>query len=191
VAYETATGVVSAARVYSASVSGGTHRWVVGARSDDLFYGHCGCGGSTSVNAFDLATNTSIAVAEIFSDLGVNMGVRYGYFEGGSLAIGGRSYDESGVNELLTLDSDTLALQSRRQILPEARIQDVTMRSGELLALVDGAIIVVGADGRATSTIDLDGVTGPLRGLTHVGGVVYVLGADLRGDAVLFRVVLP
>ena len=192
VAYDTATGLLGAARVYSQSVAGGTHRWVVGARSDDLFYGHCGCGGSTSVNAFNLATNASIAVAETPTDLGVNMGIRYGFFDGGSLAIGGRNRDDFGVNELLTLNPDTLALVSRRQILPEAGIQDLTRRAGELLALVDGAIVVVGADGRAASTIELTGAaTGFLRGLTHVGGTVYVLGDGARGDAVLFRVVLP
>jgi hypothetical protein len=192
VAYDTATGVLGAARVYSQSVSGGTHRWVVGARSDDLFFGHCGCGGSTSVNAFNLATDASISVAEVPTDLGVNMGIRYGYFDGGSLVIGGRNRDESGVNELLTLDPDTLALLSRRQVLPEASIQDVTLRSGQLLALVDGAVVVVGADGRAASTIELTGAAvGYVRGLTHVGGTVYALGEDATGDAVLYRVVLP
>ena len=45
VAFDTATATLGAARIYSQSVSGGTHRWVIGARSDDLFYGHCGCGG--------------------------------------------------------------------------------------------------------------------------------------------------
>lgn len=191
VAYETATGTLGAARIYSDSVSGGTHRWVVGARSDDLFYGHCGCGGVTSVNAFNLATDTSIAVSEVPTDLGVNLSIRYGYFEGGSLAIGGHSRDDFGVNELLTLNPDTLALVSRRQILPEASIQDLTLRNGELLALVDGAIVVVGADGRASSTIEIDGAVEFLRGLAHIGDAVFVLGEDAVGDAVLFQVALP
>jgi hypothetical protein len=192
VAYDTATGVLRAARVYSQSVAGGTHRWVVGVRSDDLFYGHCGCGGSTSLNAFDLATDASIAVAEAPIDLGVNLSIRYGFFESGSLVIGGRSRDAVAVNELLTLDPDTLELESRRQVLPGAVIQDVTRRNGDLLALVGGAIVVVGPDGRASSTILLRGEpTRFLRGLSHVDGTVYVLGEDATDAAVLWRVAMP
>src|SRR5690606_10779406 len=60
VSFDTATDSFGPLRTYTQSVSGGTHRMVVAARSDELFYGHCACGGSTSVNAFNLATNTSI-----------------------------------------------------------------------------------------------------------------------------------
>lgn len=192
VGYDTATGTVGAARIYSQSVSGGTHRWVVGARSDDLFYGHCGCGGSTSVDRFDLALDTSLAVAETDTDLGVNLGVRYGYFGGGDIVIGGRDRDDSGVNRLLTLNADTLALASQRQFLPDAAVQDVALRNGELLALVNDGLVVVGADGRAEQTIKLTGdPTSSPRGVAAIGNTVYVLGENASGDAVLLEIALP
>src|SRR5690606_3339868 len=135
-------------RTYSQSVSGGTHRIVVGARSDDLFYGHCACGGSTSVNAFNLASNTSIIAVDT-EDLGNEVSVRYGYFDSGAVTIGGRSRDDSDVNLLLTLDPDTLALQSTREFLPQASVDDVALLNGQLVALVNGDLVLVGNDGRA------------------------------------------
>src|SRR5690606_8120990 len=77
VSYDVSAGTFGAARQYTQSVSGGTHRMVVGARSDDLFYGHCACGGSTSVDHFNLATNTSIVDVDT-EDLGQEIGIRHG-----------------------------------------------------------------------------------------------------------------
>ena len=192
IGFNTATNALGAPRTYTQSVSGGTHRWVIGARSDDLFYGHCGCGGSTSVNYFNLSSNTSIANVDSVSDLGVGVGFRFGYFDGSNLHAGGRSRDDVGVNLLLTLNPDTLALVSQRQILRGAFIQDLTLHGTDLLALVGGSLVVVGTDGRASETIDLNGsATQFPRGVASIGDNVYVLDQTATGNAVLYEVTMP
>lgn len=192
VAYDTSSGTLGAPRTYSDSVSGGTHRWVVGGRTDDLFYGQCGCGGSTSLDYLNLATNTSITSVETDTGLGVNMGVRYGYYDGTYIVIGG--YDRTGldVNHLLTLDRDTLALLTSRTILDGAGIQDITLFGTDLLALVGDSIVVVGADGRAERTIALSGIASDWpRGITVIGSTVYVLDETAQEEAVLYEVAMP
>ncbi|HZJ10221.1 MAG TPA: hypothetical protein VFD39_11040 [Trueperaceae bacterium] len=191
VSFDTASGTFGAPRVYSQSVSGGIHNWVVAARSDDLFYGHCACGGSESADAFNLATNTSIVSVETGTDLGNEIGVRYGYFDGATVVIGGRSRVDSGINVLLTLDADTLALISQRQILPEASIDDVALLNGQLIALVDGNLVLVGADGRADATVELSGQTPFLAGLATIGSSAYVLAESNDDESLIYEVTLP
>jgi hypothetical protein len=192
VAYNTSTGVVEPARAYTQSVSGGTHRWVIGARTDNLFFGHCGCGGSTSVNYFNLAANSSIDVASTPTDLGVSVSIRYGHFTAPTILVGGRNSTSVGVNELLALDEATLNLSSRRQILYEAFVRDITMRGSALLALVDDYIVVVGSDGRSARSIKVTGLdnTDPM-GITTIGTDVYLLAANAVQNVVLFEVAMP
>lgn len=192
VSYDTVTGVLGTPRVYSDSVSGGTHRWVVGARTDDLFYGHCGCGGSTSLDRFDLNLNTSLMSVETDTGLGINFGVRYGYFAGTSIVAGGRDRDQDGKNVLVTLDPDTLTLISQRNILDEAQIRDVAEVDGQLLALVDQTLVVVGATGRAVDTIKLDGLASDFpAGFTSIGSTVYLLDRGADNEVILFELTLP
>lgn len=192
VAYDTATNALGVPRTYSVSVMGGTHRWVVGARSDDLFYGHCGCGGSTSLDSFDLATNASIAAVDVPTSLGVEMGIRYGYFDGANIVIGG--YDRTGldVNHLVTLSPDALTLVEQRTILEGVDIEDVTLMGTDLLALVGDAIVVVGTDGRAEQTIKLNGIaSGEPSGIAAIGTSVYVLDENANDEAALYEVTMP
>ena len=96
------------------------------------------------------------------------------------------------MNLLLTLNADTLALASQREILPEASVQDVALRNGALLALVGDTLVVVGPDGRADQTIELVGdPVDALRGVAAIGDAVYVLGENAAGEAVLYQVALP
>jgi len=78
-------------RAYSQGVIGGTRRWVVGARTDDLFYGQWGCGGSTSVNYFNLGTLALVSERQILP----------GAYLSGIAAIGNTVYvlDENAVGE--------------------------------------------------------------------------------------------
>ncbi len=192
VAYDTLSNTLGTPRSYSQSVMGGTHRWVIGARTDDLFYGHCGCGGSTSVNYFNLGTNTSLTAVDTGTDLGVEISVRYGYFAGSTIVVGGNDYNDYRINRLLTLNQDTLALVSQRQILREAYISDLTLRGADLLALVRDSIVVIGPTGRATQTIKLTGTAGSSpRGIAAIGSAVYVLDENAVGEAVLYRVAMP
>lgn len=191
IAYNTATGTLGAPRTYSISVSGGTHRWVMAARTDDLFYGQCGCGGSMSANYFNLGTNTSIASVESETDLGVGVSFRYGYFDGSNPVLGGRDRNTFEKNVLLTLDPDTLALVSQREILEGAFVSDLTLRGSDLLALVGRSLVVVGVDGRADRTIDVSGLSSSPRGVAAIGDDVYILDEGATGDAVLVEVSMP
>lgn len=192
VAYDTTSGTLGAPRAYSDTVAGGTHRWVVGARTDDLFYGHCGCGGSASLDYMNLGSDTSIAYVDTGAGLGVSMTVRYGYYDASYIVIGGRDHTDQGLNDLLTLNRDTLSLVSSRTILDGANIRDVTLLGADLLALVGDGIVVVGADGRAERTIELNGIASDSpRGITTIGPTVYVLDETAQGDAVLYEVAMP
>lgn len=186
------SGTLGTPRTYNFSVSGGTHRWVIGARSDALFYGHCGCGGSTTVDHFNLDLDTSVAAVETTAGLGVNFSVRYGYFDGAAMVIGGRRLDAPGVNELLTVNADTLALVSRRQILPAANIKDVALVDGQLYALVGRYLVEVGSNGRAAETFKLMGVASSApRGVTGIGRTVYILDSTATAQAALYEASLP
>ena len=192
VSYDTSTGILGTPRVYTDSVSGGTHRWVVGARTDDLFYGHCGCGGSTSLDRFDLNLDTSISFVETDTGLGIDFGVRFGYFTGTSIVVGGRDRDQDGKNVLVTLDPDTLALVSQRYILDEAFISDVALVDGQLLALVGQTLVVVGPSGRASQTIALEGLASESpAGFTSIGSTVYLLDRGASNEVILFELTLP
>lgn len=190
VSFDTATDSFGPARQYTQSVMGGTHRMVVGARSDDLFYGHCACGGSTSVNHFNLGTDTSLVAMET-ADLGAEIGIRHGYFAGGTMTIGGRSRDDFEVNRLLTLDPDTLALVSQRDILPAAGIDDTTVVNGQLIALVNDTLVVVGNDGRADSTLTLANINGFVNGVAAIGSTLYVVVDHSDSEAGIYEVTLP
>lgn len=191
IAYDTATSTIGAGRVYSTSVAGGTHRYVVAGRTDDLFYGQCYCGGSNTLDYFNLATNTSNANVDTDAGLGVAIGIRYGYYTGSSVIIGGRLSSDYTKNQLLTLDQNTLSLTSQRQILPEAAVTDITMRGSDLLALVGDSIVVVGSSGNATATYTLSGAALYLYGIATVGTSVYAIGTTASGDGVLYRLTLP
>jgi len=190
VSFDTSTNSFGPARQYTQSVQGGTHRMVVAARSDDLFYGHCACGGSTSVDHFNLGTDASIADIDT-EDLGEEIGVRHGYFADGMPTIGGRSRDDSAVNLLLTLDPDTLALVSQREILPAASIDDTASLNGQVVALVNGSLVLVGLDGRADSTLTLEGVGGSVNGIAAIGSLLYVVVDHSTNEAGIYEVALP
>lgn len=190
VSYDVSAGTFGAARQYTQSVSGGTHRMVVGARSDDLFYGHCACGGSTSVDHFNLATNTSIVDVDT-EDLGQEIGIRHGFFADGMITIGGRDRDDSDVNRLLTLNPDTLALVSQREILPAASIDDSALLDDQVIALVDGRLVLVGNDGRAEETVSLTGLNGEVTGVATLGPSVYVVVNHTDNEAGVYEVTLP
>lgn len=187
VAYDTATGVLGPLRVYA-----GFHDHVLAARSDDEFYGHCACGNLTTLERFDIGAPTASATMTTTTDLGVSLSIRYGFFAGGSVVIGGYAFDEPGVNYVFTLDADTLALQSQRAVLPEANLKDLTWYDGQLAALVGDAIVLVRADGMAEATIELDGtLSGSPRGLTVIGSTLYVLDRAADGAALLYEVEVP
>lgn len=187
VSYDVTSGVLGPLRTY-----GGSHDHVVAARSDDEFYGHCACGNVTTLQRFDIGTPTALATVTTTTDLGVFMYIRYGFFAGGSVVIGGSAFDEPGVNHVFTLNADTLALQSQREVLPDAGFQDMTSVNGQLAVLVGNSIVLVRADGMAETTIALEGaVSSNPRGLTAIGSTLYVLDRAADGDALLYAVELP
>lgn len=197
VGYDVLAGTLGTPRTYTVSVSGGTHRFPVAARTTDRFYGQCACGGSTSLDFFDLSTNTSVTHVDTRTDLMAELGIRYGYFDGTQLVIGGNDRPGDHANRLLTLNPDTLALVTSRFILEgtdeeERRVEDITLRGTDLLALVGNSIVVVGADGRATQTVKLTGLaTSSPRGLTTVGSTLYVLDETADNKAALYEVTMP
>lgn len=185
-----ALDVVSKALGTARTYTGTSHRWVVGARSSDLFYGHCACGGSTVIAHFDLAANTALADVDVREEYGTNVTIRYGYWDGANFVAGGR--DDRDRNLLVTLDGNTLQRLSQREFLPGAGVSDVALVGSELLALVGRKVVVVGADGIAEETTDLGGLEAvtPV-GIAAVGSDLFVLARDAEGNAAFFQVDLP
>lgn len=191
VAYDTATSLLGAPRTYSAMTMGGVHRFVVGARTDDLLYGHCACGGSPTLDRFDLGADASLAAIDTGVDLGVDIMIRYGYFDD-AIVIGGKRIGDARINDLLTLQPENLTLVAQRQILYDTSVQDVTLHEGALLALVEESIVIVGADGKAQRTIDLAGLDGAVpQAIASSGATVYLLAENADQEAVLFTVDVP
>ena len=197
IGFDSASDTIGAPRTYTTSVSGGAQRFVVAARSNDLFYGQRACGGSTTIDYFNLATNTSVTHKETGTDLGNQLSVRFGYAAGADLFIGGPDYSGTNTNLLLKLNPDTLDLLSSRSFmsgLPDEgpRVEDVTARGGDLLALVGDSIVIVGPTGRAERTYKLHGIgsTAPT-GLTTVGSNVYLLTLTAEGKGIIYQVNLP
>lgn len=109
---------------------------------------------------------------------------RAAVYDAGSrqLLVVGPEVDASNVvitdNLLLSLDPGTLARTDERAILPGAYVTDVALTGGDLLALVDDAVVAVDADdpGRALSTTELEGFgDGFVSGIAVDGPVLSVL----------------
>lgn len=190
VGYNTATGTFGTPRAYTDTVSGGNHRFVVAARTDNLFYGQCACGGSNTLDYFNLGTDASITHVDT-QTLGTEISIRFGAYTSSGAVIGGRSWSDTTKNVLLTLNPSTLALIGQRQILPEANIRDITWRGSELLALVNGSVVVVGSSGQATATYQLSGATPYVQAIAAIGSTVYAIGTTAAGDSVLYKLTLP
>jgi hypothetical protein len=175
-------------RTYSRVVSGGIDRWVVAARSDALFYGHCGCGGSVRLGYFDLEADEPIAQVDGSTTFDVPITIRHGAHHGatGTLTIGGVARDGSGANRLVTLDGDTLGVLGERTVLPGETIRDVTFVGDTLFALVGSRaiggpyLVPIGRDGNALATYAVPpSAVGPqVVGITSVGGTLYAATTD-------------
>ncbi len=180
VGYDTLTDTLGAPRSYTGYVSGGYHRWVVAARSDDLFYGQCYCGGSNTLDYFDLSTDTSLAWTD-FYPLHNGFGVRFGYFDGTNAVIGGREWvGDEPLTRLITANAGTLAVVEDREALWGAFVIAATLHGGTVYALLDNSsLVIVGDDGKAEQTYKLDG-TGALsvRGIASAGGKLYAVAGS-------------
>lgn len=173
-------------------INPGNHDHLVAARSDDEFYGHCACGNITTLQRFNITNPTALASISSQTDLGIFMSVENGFFDGTSLVIAGRDYQFQGVNHVLTLNADTLALEAQRDVLPEAFISDIAWTGSQLAALVANSIVLIGNDGKAEATIDLPAsVPAFPEGLAVNGSDFYVLARNAANDATLFQIPMP
>lgn len=197
VGYDVAAGTLGSGRVLTVANDGGVHRWLVGARDAARFYGHCGCGGSTTVAAFDLDADAVSASTDTETAALVPFSVRYGEFAGGALLVGGGTRDGSNANRLATADPDTLAFGDERNVLDGVLLIDVAVLGGDLYGLVSlpagPALVAIGADGRATATFPLPELD-PFQaiGTAAVGDALYVAAVDLdAGVTRLLAVEVP
>lgn len=197
VGYDVATAAFGPPRTFTVSVGGGVDRFVVAADDDDVFYGHCACGGSPRLSRFDLASDAHLVQVDSASDLGAATTFRYGVMDRarGHVIVGGRSLDDSSINRLFVLDALTLALVSERTVLPNVTIADLALVDDRLYALLGGGALIVeiGADGKALTTWEVprSAFSGALRGIEAVGDRLYVLVDDPVGEeATLAAIVL-
>lgn len=161
---------------------------LVGVDDENLVFGSCHCGGRDTLEAYDLATSELLAsVDDLTHPDGSAIDIQAGYYDRsgpGEMILAVR-VEESGTNHLFTVTMqdddddpttpDMLVLQDEREILEGASIQDVAVVDDELLALVSGAIVRVGDDGRAVETLSIEGFDEYARGIANVGSVLYVL----------------
>ena len=197
VGYDVATGTLGAGRALTVSSGGGVHRWVVGARDASRFYGHCGCGGSTTLNAIDLDLDTVLASIDTDVDAAVSFSIDHGEYADGTLLVGGRTRDGANANHLAQVDPDTLALSNERNVLEDLSLIDVALDDGALFGLVylpgGPALVAIAADGRATATYPLPELAAfqPI-GVAAIDGVLYVAASDyVTGSTFLLAVELP
>lgn len=187
VGYDVSTNVLGPQRTYA-----GGHDHIVAARTDDEFYGNCACGNITTLERFDLPSSTALVTASTQTDYGVFMTAEYGAFDGTSVLLGGRDFDNPGVNHVLTLNADTLALVSQRDVLPEAFLTEIAWTGTQLAALVNSSIVLIGNDGKADATIGLpENLIGFPVGLAVIGTSFYVLTQSSDGEAVIFEASMP
>lgn len=187
VGYDVSTNVLGPQRTYA-----GGHDHIVAARTDNEFYGNCACGNITTLERFDLPSSTALVTASTQTDYGVFMTAEYGAFDGTSVLLGGRDFDNPGVNHVLTLNADTLALVSQRDVLPEAFLTEIAWTGTQLAALVNSSIVLIGNDGKADATIGLpENLIGFPVGLAVIGTSFYVLTQSSDGEAVIFEASMP
>ncbi len=189
--YSLASKALGAKRTYTVSANGGVDRWAIAAASHDVFFGHCGCGGSTYLSRFNAATNERILSVDT-TTLGAQIGVRFGERHGADIVVGGRGGDNVTRNVLLTLDPTTLQLGSQRSILSTASVEDITYQDETLYALTDsGSIIQVAADGTAARTHDIPALRGlDPAGLAAAGGKFYVIARSSPAGTTLLELTL-
>ena len=179
-------GTLGPPRTYSRLVSGGVDRWVVAARSDALFYGHCACGGSMRLGYFDLEEDEPIAQVDGSTTFDVPITIRYGAYRNGEVTIGGSARDGSGVNRLVTLDGDTLEVVEERGVLPGEAIRDVTFVGDRMVALVGSRatggpyLVAIGPDGLALVTYQVSrwATVAQIVGITTVDGTLHAASTD-------------
>ena len=184
--FDLETGTLGPPRTYSQLVSRGVDRWVVAARSDALFYGHCACGGSVRLGYFDLAEDEAIAQVDGSAAFDVPITIRYGAFHDDAVTIGGTASEDRGVNRLVTLDGDTLEVRRERSVLPGETIRDVTFAGDTLVALVVSPgiggpyLVPIGPDGLALATYQVPRFTtvAQLVGITTVDGTLHAASTD-------------
>jgi hypothetical protein len=197
VGYDVPTGTLGAGRTLTVVDSGGLHRWLVGARDASRFYGHCGCGGSTTLNAFDLDLDVVLASLDAEAAALVPFSIDFGEFDDGLLLIGGDTRDGTNANHLAEVDPDTLALSNERDVLEDLNLIDVAIDDGVLYGLVHlaggPALVGIDADGRATATFPLPELADlQLIGTAAIDGVLYVAASDYEtGTTILLAVELP
>ena len=197
VGYDVATDTVGAGRTLTAVNDGGLHRWVVGARDASRFYGHCGCGGSTTLAAFDLDLDSILASIDTNVDAAVSFSIDHGEYADGAFVVGGGTRDGSNANHLADVDPDTLALSNERNVLEDLYLIDVALDDGALVGLVylagGPAIVAIGVDGRATATYPLpDADAFQSIGVAAIDGVLYVAASDYEtGTTILLSVERP
>lgn len=195
VGYSLTAGALGPERVYTQSSGAGVDRWVIAARSDGLFFGHCACGNSQRVGAFDLDADAFIAGIDTNTDLGRFISVRFGYLGTDGLVVGGVALDAAATNRLLTLDPDTLSLASFRDVLQGTAVQDLVLHDGRTVALVSvngPALVEIGPTGTASTTYLLPALAGmDAFGLASTGAGLYVAALDRSVDTTyLFEVEL-
>jgi len=197
VGIDVATGSIVSYRTYAHPNPSGIHRIVVAAGSDDRFVGHCSCGASTTLEAFDLALGTPVASFDSEASMSVSTAFRYGEWEGATLVVGGTENTGPRRNRLARLDPTTLALIDESTLLDGERVLDVALDGGTLFALVRAAgvpnLVEVAADGTAAATYPLPSAFGlnPF-GLAASGGIFYLAARDdVGGGTQIYAVVLP
>jgi hypothetical protein len=184
--FDLETRTLGPPRTYSRLVTGGVDRWVVAARSDARFYGHCACGGSVRLGYFDLDADEPIAQVDGSTAFEVPITIRHGAFHDGAVTIGGTARDGSGVNRLVTLDGDTLEVRGERSVLPGEAIRDVTFVGDTLIALVGSRaiggpyLVTVGPDGLALTTHQVSrfATVAQVVGITAADGTLHAASTD-------------
>lgn len=190
-------------RVYPVSPSSGTiglpqdlasqYRVFVAMQGSTDYWAHCACGGSQE--AFRMRVG-GVVVDEVHTDtdLGVEIGVRAGAFDGSSLWLFGTTRAAPRVGTLLQVDAAAEPDVLLGSFEFDAFLRGLTFHDGSLWGLVNALgtklIRIDPALGRATRTVALpDLAGGDYQGVASHGGAIYLLWRRSGGDTFsLFRV---
>lgn len=158
---------------------------VLAAVDADTLVAVVGAGSGDTLKLVDVSGSVAYPVGvDLTSAAGNTVRPRAAVYDAGSrqlLVVGPEvdaSFDVVTDNLLLSLDPATLARTDERAILPGAYVTDVAVTGGDLLALVDDAVVAVDGEdpGRALSTTELKGFgDGFVSGIAVDGTVLRVL----------------
>ena len=156
------------------------------------YWAHCGCGGSQDVHRVKASVSTPVKAIDTGTDLGKEIGVRTGAFDGTNLWLGGYGRADNK-QYVLKVNSGATPPVLLGSFEFASSLQALTFFDGTLWALVyelgPKIVRIDLATGKATRTLELPGIrNGSYQGLASLGGKLYVMVQNYASTTTILTV---